>query len=93
MKTGLAIFTALALAAFPAMASAQDFAKGLAAFELGDYAAALKEWQPLADQGLDMAQFNLGFMYGTGYGGLRDYGAAARWYRLAADQAHRTMLL
>jgi uncharacterized protein len=51
-------------------AQAQDFAKGLAAYETGDFATALKEWQPLAEQGDASAQFNLGVMY---YGVVQDY--------------------
>jgi uncharacterized protein len=31
---------------------AQDFDKGLAAAQSGDYATALKEWRPLAEQGV-----------------------------------------
>ena len=45
-------------------AQAQDYAKGLAAAQLGDFVTALKEWQPLAEQGDADAQNNLGFMYG-----------------------------
>lgn len=30
--------------------SAQDFDKGVAAYDSGDYATALKEWTPLATQ-------------------------------------------
>jgi hypothetical protein len=33
-----------------------------------------------------LAQFNLGVMYETGEGVPRDYAAAAKWYRRAADQ-------
>jgi len=33
-----------------------------------------------------LAQFNLGMMYETGEGVPRDYAAAAKWYRQAADQ-------
>jgi hypothetical protein len=32
-------------------AHAADFQKGLDAFDSGDYATALKEWKPLAEQG------------------------------------------
>ena len=28
-----------------------DFQKGLTAYEIGDYATALREWKPLAEQG------------------------------------------
>ena len=38
--------------------SAQDFDKGLAAYDDGDYATAFKEWKPLADAGDSVAQFN-----------------------------------
>ena len=31
--------------------AAQDFQKGLAAYQAGDYAAALQEWTPLAEAG------------------------------------------
>ena len=31
---------------------AQDFDKGLAAAQSGDFATALKEWRPLAEQGV-----------------------------------------
>ncbi|MFP6777946.1 MAG: hypothetical protein VCB06_06185 [Alphaproteobacteria bacterium] len=45
-----------------------DFDDGLAAAQRGDYATALEEWRPLADQGHARAQFNLGVMYDNGYG-------------------------
>jgi TPR repeat protein len=41
----------------------QDFQVGLDAFDRGDYATALREWTPLAEQGHAGAQRNLGFMY------------------------------
>ena len=66
--------------------SAQDFQKGLAAYKAGDYATALKEWKPLAEDGSSDAQYNLGYMYETGYGVPQDYAEAIRWYRLAAEQ-------
>ena len=43
-------------------AIAQDFDKGLAAAQRGDYAAALQEWRPLAERGNVDAQFNLDWM-------------------------------
>ena len=46
----------------------QDFQKGLAAYESGDYATALREWKPLAKQGNADAQYNLGLMYANGQG-------------------------
>ena len=65
---------------------AQDFQKGLAAFQAGDYATTLQEWTPLAEAGLAQAQTNLGFIYEYGHGVLQDYKEAVKWYRLAAEQ-------
>ena len=43
-----------------------DFQKGLNALQKKDYATALREWEPLAEQGYADAQFYLGLMYHTG---------------------------
>ncbi len=66
--------------------AAQNFEKGMEAYQRGDYAAALREWRPLAEQGLAMAQFNLGLMYNFGRGIPQDDAEAMRWYRTAAEQ-------
>ena len=42
----------------------------------------------LAEQGHDLAQFNLGSMYLNGRGVPQDDAEAVRWYRLAADQGN-----
>jgi uncharacterized protein len=63
-----------------------DFQKGLTAAQSGDFATALREWEPLAKQGNASAQFNLGLMYDNGTGVLQDYKTAVKWYRLAAEQ-------
>jgi uncharacterized protein len=52
----------LALALF-GVAAAGPFEDGLAAYQRGDYVAAMGYWRPLADQGDDRAQTNLGRMY------------------------------
>ncbi len=79
---------ALAVALLIALAtpSQADFQDGLAAFSRGDYAAALREWRPLAEQGYAGAQFYLGVMYATGRGLPQDYAEAVKWYRKAAEQ-------
>ena len=66
------------------MVIAQDFDKGLAAAQSGDFATALKEWRPLAEQGNAGAQHNLGVMYEGGQGVLQDNAEAVKWFRLAA---------
>ena len=45
-----------------------DFQKGETSFQSGDYATALREWTPLAQQGHANAQYNLGWMYRKGNG-------------------------
>ena len=47
---------------------AQDFDKGLAAAQAGDYASAFKGWKPLAEAGSARAQGKLGIMYCNGQG-------------------------
>jgi tetratricopeptide (TPR) repeat protein len=61
---------------------------GAAAFNQGDYDAALRVWRPLAEQGNAGAQLDLGFMYDNGYGVPQDYREAIAWYRRAADQGN-----
>ncbi len=40
-----------------------DFDKGVDAYKSGDFATALREWRPLAEQGHADAQYSLGLMY------------------------------
>ena len=63
-----------------------DFQKGVATYNSGDYATALRELKPLAEQGDAKSQYNLGFMYRKGQGVPQDYKTAVKWYRLAAEQ-------
>ena len=62
------------------------FDEGVAAYERGDYATALREFRPFANQGYAAAQFNLGIMYDEGQGVPQDYAEALKWYRKAAEQ-------
>ena len=71
-----------------ATAWAADLDKGWAAYNAGDFATALTEWKPLAEQGHAMAQHNLGVMYRKGRGVVEDDKEAVKWYRLAAEQGH-----
>ena len=83
MRTN-AIFVAILLALIPLPGVAQDYDVGLAAYQSGDYATALRELEPLAEQGDTSAQNNLGVMYEYGLGVVQDYTEAVRWYRAAA---------
>ena len=84
MKRFLLALTFLLLAS-PAWAG---FDEGMAAVLRGDYAAALREFLPLAQQGDAGAQTNLGVMYHNGRGVPQDYAEAMKWFRLAAAQGH-----
>jgi len=89
MKQTLAMISIIAALIFGSIGAllAADFDAGLAALQKGDYAAALREWTPLAaKQGDAEAQFNLGVMYHNGHGVSQDDKTAAKWFRLAAEQ-------
>ena len=74
------------LSAFASVVAASDFSTGLAAYNKGDYVTAVKEWRPLADQGVAAAQFNLGLMYLDGHGVPQDPAEAVKWFTRAAEQ-------
>lgn len=69
--------------ALPAWA---DFQAGMTAHDREDYATALREWQPLAEQGDASAQYHLGMLYHKGRGVPQDDGQARKWYAKAAAQ-------
>src|ERR1700709_2238387 len=73
----------LAMACLPAHAGT---AEGYEAGRRGDYAAALREFQPAADKGGRDAQLAPADMYLRGYGVAADPSAAAKWLRKAAEQ-------
>jgi hypothetical protein len=58
------------------------------AYNRGDYSTALKEWQPLAEQGDANAQYNLGKLYYHGWGVPQDYAQARDWWLKASAQGH-----
>ena len=62
------------------------FDEGVAAYNRGDFATAIREWRPLAEQGNAKAQYNLGLMYHYGQGVPQDDAEAVKWYRRAAER-------
>ena len=84
--TRFAIATVFSLALTPL--AAQDYEKGLAAYRSGDFATALQDWTPLADQGDAEAQYNLGVIYEYGQGVLQDNVMAHMWYNIASANGH-----
>ena len=84
----LAIPAALcgALVVAPANATVQG---GQLALERFDYDAALREFTAAAQAGNAEGQYELGYLYLLGRGGIpRDYRLAATWFSRAADQGH-----
>ena len=81
----LCLFVIISCLLIPFALSA-DFNAGYRAYKKGDYVTALKEWRPLAEQGLADAQFFLGLMYASGRGVPQDYKEAEKWYSLAAEK-------
>jgi TPR repeat protein len=62
-----------------------DWEKGVTAYKSGDYATALREWTPLAEQGDAAAQYKLGVTYEKGTGVIQDNVYAHMWYNIAAS--------
>ncbi len=88
---GIALIAALytgVILGLTACTDEADFNAGVAAYNRGDYATALREWRPLAKQGHAKAQYNLGFMYALGRDVPQDYAEAVGWYRKAAAQGY-----
>ncbi len=81
-----ALMAGLGLAhAAPAKAG---FAEGVAAHDAGDFETAFQEFLPLAQEGDEVAQFNIGVMYQFGQGRPKNDTEAGYWYRLAAERGH-----
>lgn len=86
MKFKHAIAAIILISSFATPVVAGPFEDAFAAYSRGDYATALRLYQPLADKGSPIAQTNLGVMYANDEGVARDYAEAVKWFRLAADQ-------
>jgi uncharacterized protein len=84
-RISIALVLSIAYLAAPAWA---DFKAGEKAYQSGDYATALREWQPLAEQGQAGAQYQLGLLYGNGKGVTKDDAKARLWHEKAAIQGH-----
>jgi len=85
MRT-LAILNLSLLTLLSAPTLAADLENGLTAVRRGDYATAVREWTPFAEEGDAKAQALLGLMYDKGFGVERDYATAVEWVQLAAEQ-------
>jgi uncharacterized protein len=72
----------------PGAAIAGPFEDAAAAHRKGDYSAAMRIIQPLAEQGNAVAQSIVGAMYRDGEGVPPNYAEALRWFRRAAEQGN-----
>ena len=75
----LLLFSTVALA---------DYEDGVEAAFSGDYDTAFKEFTIAAEEGLSLAQYNLGILYFTGQGVEQDFDEAFEWTKKAAEQGH-----
>jgi len=73
------------LIALPARAG---FKEGALAYRDGDFAKAIKEFEPLAEKGDASAQYMAGSAYAVAKPPLQDFAKAEKWLRAAAAQGH-----
>ena len=71
---------------FSAGAAWADYDNGLAAAQRGDFATALQEIRPLAEQGDAEAQYWFCIMYREDWAGPKNNAEAVKWCRKAAEQ-------
>jgi len=60
-----------------------DFARGVARYKAGEYAAAIAMYRQAAAFAHHGAQFNLGLMYANGIGVTQDNVTAHMWYEIS----------
>ena len=70
-----------------------DFSDGLKAYEKQDYATAINEFLPLAEQSNADSQHFLGHMYSNSLGVLKDDKQAVYWYTKAAEQGNGHLMI
>lgn len=90
-KTVLAslIATVALVAVVAGPAPAGEFERGTEAYRGGNYQAARRHWQPLAQDGHTAAQYNIGRMFYYGRGFAKDRVEAYKWFLLASQQGVR----
>ena len=86
MRILFTAFLAIVITSSMVSSSWADLKEAIEAYYENRYGVALREFQPLAEEGVVEAQFYLGVMYAKGRGIAQNYAEAVRWYRLAAEQ-------
>jgi TPR repeat protein len=67
---------------------ANGYDEGFLAAESGDYKLAKEQWQPLAERGHAIAQFNLALLYHSGLGVPADEAKAVSLYLQSAKNGY-----
>jgi len=62
-----------------------DYIDGQREYASGNYASAIIEWTPVAEDGNARAQYNLGWMNANGKGTAQDFKEAIKWYKKSAE--------
>ena len=70
------------------MVSLADYEDGVEAAFAGDFETAFTEFTIAAEDGLSLAQYNLGILYFTGQGVSQNLEEAFKWTKEAAEQGH-----
>ena len=83
MKSVAGSFALIVMIIAPAWAG---YDEGMAAYQRGEYEAALHEFEPDAQAGDTASQRMLGLLYSFGLGTAQDTVTAAHWYRSAAQR-------
>ena len=65
--------------------AAASFAAGVAAYHAEDYQKAYEAWMPLAEDGDNAAQYNVGILYQYGLGTTQNVSEAVKWYMKSAE--------
>jgi TPR repeat protein len=85
LKRFLTALCALLVCLSPALAGEPTLKDAEIAWNSGDVATALANWQALAQKGDIIAANNLGYLYDNGTGVPKDPAKAAYWYRKVAE--------
>ena len=82
------LLVCILFALFGTQVFAQDFNKGLKAYNSGDYEEAFNEWKPLAEAGDARAQNKIALLLFMDRGIPQDLEESAKWNRLSAEQGY-----
>ncbi len=88
IKVFLFLCWVLALAILPVQSFANAVNDGVEAYQQGNYWKAFELWQPVAQQGDPVAQYNMGVLYINGQGFPKNVKQAIKWFEMSAEQGY-----